>query len=72
MVEYRVWSESADLIFSGTDRDEASEWLAEAVADHIAYAECRGCGVLTDPGAHGYSIQIIDGDRDVTGDPSYN
>lgn len=68
MIEYRVWCENADLVYAGTSRTDAGTAMAEAIADHAAYAECDGCGVLTPAGDHGYAIQVCRDGYDVTGD----
>ncbi len=72
VVEYRVWCETGDLVHAGTDRSDAVDAMNEAIAEHADAADCEGCGVMTPQHDHGFSIQICDGDRDVTGDPSYN
>jgi hypothetical protein len=69
IIEYRVWTETSDLVYN--NRNDADVAMAEAIADHVAYAECHGCGVLTEARDHGYHLQICADDRDVTGDPTY-
>lgn len=69
MTEWRVWCESGDLVEAGLgSAAEAAEVLAAAAAEHVAASGCDGCGVLTAPGEHGFSVQVCEGGRDITGD----
>lgn len=70
VLEYRVWLETGDLVIATDDRNEADAAMGEAITEHIIGAECKGCGVLTPPEHHGFSLQICQGGRDVTGDPT--
>lgn len=72
-IEYRVWSESSDLVLATEDAAKAIVALSEARRNcpcgegNIEWP--KNCGVLN---PHGYHVQIIDGEDDVTGDPNYN
>lgn len=64
--EYRVWCETGDLVYAGADRAEAVSAGTEAIKTHVVETGCTGCGVLTPADAHGFSVQVCDGDSDVT------
>lgn len=70
-LEIRVWTESSDLVYAGTSYQEAQTAMAEAIREHVQADGCDGCGVLTAPESHGFHVQVCDGERDVTGDPTY-
>lgn len=69
--EYRVWHESGNLLGVTTDPDAADAILIYAAAAHVNRDGCDGCGILTSPHDHGYSVQIVVGDDDVTTHPMY-
>jgi hypothetical protein len=69
-LEYRVWHETADLVYAGPCRDDAAAEMTAAIGAHVAQTGCAGCGVLTPPHHHGFSPQIIEDGNDVTSDPS--
>jgi hypothetical protein len=68
MIEYRVWDESGDLIYSGPFRETAEVEMRAAINVHRIADECEGCGVLTPEADHGIHIQVCEDDRDVTGE----
>jgi DNA (cytosine-5)-methyltransferase 1 len=57
-LEYRVWHETADLVYAGPCRDDAAAAMTAAISAHVGETGCAGCGVLTPPHHHGFSPQM--------------
>lgn len=65
---YRVWHESGDYLGGSKDPYRAGQIMGGHILNHLAQEkangeECHGCGVMSSPSEHGFSIQSV-GDDD--------
>lgn len=66
---YRVWHENGDYVGGSSDPYRARQIMGGHILNHLAEEreageECRGCGVMTPPSDHGFSIQPVNGAED--------
>lgn len=60
---YRVWHENGDYLGGSSDPYRARQIMGGHILNHLAEEgnECPGCGVMTPPADHGFSIDPVNG-----------
>lgn len=62
---YRVWHESGDYVGGSGNLHKARGIMGGSILNHrYEDPECPGCGVMTPPADHGFSIQPVNGAED--------
>ena len=67
---YRVWHENGDYVGGSASAHRAQQIMGGHILNHLAEErdageECPGCGVMTPPANHGFSIQPVNGADDM-------
>lgn len=63
---YHVWHENGDYLGGSSDPYRARQIMGGHILNHLDdhNNECPGCGVMTPPADHGFSIQPVNGAED--------
>ncbi len=76
---YRVWHEGGDYVGGSKNSYRAEQIMGGHILNHLAdekenYGEeCHGCGAMTEPSEHGFSIQSVNDDDNYEGfSPRYS
>lgn len=63
---YRVWHENGDYLGGSADPYRARQIMGGHILNHVAEEpDCPGCGVMTAPADHGFSIDPVNGADDM-------